>query len=105
MLGTGPLPVACTASGPRHPASHVDPDCSYLCRPYAFKAVYSVSLHGEKLRTDFRVFNTGDKPFEFTAALHTYFEVADVSKAKVNGLQNLKYLDKVSRHSSLLVFE
>ena len=28
------------------------------CRPHKFKAVYSVSLHGEQLRTDFRVFNT-----------------------------------------------
>ena len=64
-------------------------------RPHSFKAVYSVSLHGEKLRTDFRVFNTCSKEFEFTAALHSYFEVTDVSKAKVNNLQNLKYLDKV----------
>lgn len=37
--------------------------------------VYTVTLHGEQLRTDFRVINTGDKPFEFTAALHSYFEV------------------------------
>ena len=74
-----------------------------ICRPHAFKAVYSVSLHGEKLRTDFRVFNTGKEPFEFTAALHTYFEVADVSQAKVNGLHNLKYLDKVGALWSLSV--
>jgi predicted component of type VI protein secretion system len=29
--------------------------------------VYTVTLHGEQLRTDFRVVNTGDAPFEFTA--------------------------------------
>jgi glucose-6-phosphate 1-epimerase len=34
-----------------------------------------VTLHGEQLRTDFRVINTDDKPFTFTSALHTYFEV------------------------------
>jgi D-hexose-6-phosphate mutarotase len=45
--------------------------------------VYTVTLHGEQLRTDFRVMNTGDKPFEFTTALHTYFEVLHVDKAKV----------------------
>jgi glucose-6-phosphate 1-epimerase len=45
--------------------------------------VYTITLHGEQLRTDFRVVNTGDAPFEFTAALHTYFEVLGVDKARV----------------------
>lgn len=45
--------------------------------------VYTVTLHGEQLKTDFRVINTGDKPFDFTTALHTYIEVLDVNKAKV----------------------
>ncbi len=47
-------------------------------RPHAFKAVYTVTLHGEQLRTEFRVINTGDAPFNFTAALHTYIEVLDI---------------------------
>ncbi len=67
-------------------------------RPHKFKAVYSVHLHGENLVTDFRVINDGDSPFEFTGALHSYFEVLDIEKAKVYGLQGLTYLDKV--HSS-----
>ena len=53
-----------------------------------------MSLHGEKLRTDLRVINTGDAAFDFTAALHSYFEVLDISKAKVSGLAGLTYLDK-----------
>ena len=65
-------------------------------RPHAFKAVYAVTLHGELLRTDLRIINTGDKPFEFTAALHTYIEVLDINKATVKGLKDLEYLDKVS---------
>ena len=65
-------------------------------RPHAFKAVYTVTLHGEKLRTDLRVLNTGDAPFEFTGALHSYFEVLDVGVAKVKGLAGLAYLDKVT---------
>ncbi|KAK9810265.1 hypothetical protein WJX72_007647 [[Myrmecia] bisecta] len=63
--------------------------------PYKFKAVYTVSLHGESLRTDLRIINTDDKPFEFTAALHTYIEVLDIHKAKVKGLKGKTYLDKV----------
>ena len=59
--------------------SHRAPEQSHLlCRPHAFKAVYTVTLHGEQLRTDFRVLNTGDQPFDFTAALHSYFEVLDI---------------------------
>ena len=54
-----------------------------------------MSLHGELLRTDLRVHNTGDEAFEFTAALHTYIEVLDIGVAKVRGLQGLRYLDKV----------
>eukprot|EP00879_Flechtneria_rotunda_P032118 GHRR01035275.1.p1 GENE.GHRR01035275.1~~GHRR01035275.1.p1 ORF type:complete len:238 (+),score=80.98 GHRR01035275.1:77-790(+) len=59
--------------------------------PHKFKAVYTVTLHGEQLRTDFRVLNTDDKPFEFTAALHTYIEVLHVNDAKV-GYAGYKYL-------------
>jgi glucose-6-phosphate 1-epimerase len=62
--------------------------------PYKFKAVYTVTLHGEQLKTDFRVINTGDKAFDFTTALHTYIEVLDVKKAKVTGLKGLTYMDK-----------
>lgn len=35
---------------------------AFECRDHKFKAVYSVSIHGEQLRTDFRVFNTCKHP-------------------------------------------
>ncbi|KAG2434053.1 hypothetical protein HXX76_007781 [Chlamydomonas incerta] len=62
--------------------------------PHKFKAVYTVSLHGEQLNLQLRVINTDDKPFDFTAALHTYFEVLEIAKAKVTGLKGLTYLCK-----------
>jgi len=34
-----------------------------------------------------QVHNTDSKPFEFTAAIHSYFEVLSVDKAKVTGLK------------------
>lgn len=55
--------------------------------PFKFKAVYTVALAGEVLRTHLRVINTDAKPFEFTAALHSYFEVLHINKAKVMGLK------------------
>jgi glucose-6-phosphate 1-epimerase len=42
----------------------------------------------------FRVLNEDDKPFEFTAALHSYFEVLAIKEATVRGLKGLSYLDK-----------
>lgn len=71
-------------------------------RPHKFKAVYSVHLHGEDLHTDLRVINQDDKPLSFTGALHSYFEVLDISKAKVYGLDGLTYLDKVILDSCTL---
>lgn len=51
------------------------------------QAVYNVRLHGEQLVCDLRVINTDDKPFDFTAALHTYIEVLAIEKAKITGLK------------------
>eukprot|EP00889_Picochlorum_renovo_P005160 jgi/Picre1/32190/NNA_007536.t1 len=62
--------------------------------PHDFMVAYSISLHGETLKTDMRVLNKGSEAFDFTAALHSYFEVAGVENAKVNGLKGLEYLDK-----------
>lgn len=63
---------------------------------HPFEAHYSVTLHGEELQTEFRVVNTGDKPFSFQSALHSYFEVVDIKLATVEGLGGVKYLDKVA---------
>lgn len=41
-----------------------------------------------------RIMNEGKEPFDFSAALHSYFEVLDVEKAKVRGLKGLTFLDK-----------
>lgn len=62
--------------------------------PHDFMVAYSISLHGETLQTDMRVLNKGSEPFSFTAALHSYFEVAGIENARVSGLNGLNYLDK-----------
>ncbi|MCJ1422140.1 hypothetical protein MMC29_000019 [Sticta canariensis] len=80
-----------------------DNDFTRSMWPHAFKAAYSVSLHGEALRTELRVINTGEQAFDFTTAVHSYLEVLHISKAKVRGLQGLKYLDKVRSTLSMLV--
>lgn len=66
-----------------------DNDYTRKMWPHAFKVVYSITLHGDLLKTDMRVMNTGDSTFDFTGALHTYLEVDGVEKAKVMGLKGL----------------
>lgn len=43
----------------------------------------------------FIVVNSGDITFDFTAALHTYFNVNDVTRTTVSGLGGLQYADKL----------
>lgn len=52
-------------------------------------------LIGETLRMTLTTTNTGDAEFVIGEAFHTYFQVADVAKAKVLGLDGCAYLDKV----------
>ena len=40
--------------------------------------------------------NTGDAPFTFEDALHTYFTVSDVRETATTGLENTEYLDKTN---------
>lgn len=50
---------------------------------------------GPTLDIDLVTRNTGDKTITIGDALHTYFEVGDVRKATVQGLDGCPYLDKV----------
>ena len=58
-----------------------------MCRPFAFRAVHSVSLHGDQLRSDLRVYNLETHPVSFSAMLHSFIEVVAVSACRVVGLE------------------
>ncbi|CAN5647559.1 D-hexose-6-phosphate mutarotase [soil metagenome] len=62
--------------------------------PHPFLAEVTVSL-ADSLHVGLAVTNTGDDPFSFTAALHSYFAVADVRETTVEGLRGIRYRDKV----------
>ncbi|PYP76817.1 MAG: D-hexose-6-phosphate mutarotase [Gemmatimonadetes bacterium] len=57
----------------------------------AFKAVLAVSVVARQLAITLRVENVGEKPFSFTAALHTYLRVHDVADAEIHGLRGTLY--------------
>lgn len=50
---------------------------------------------GQTLKHELITTNLGNSPLSIGEALHTYFQVGDVRKVTVNGLQGCDYLDKV----------
>ena len=64
--------------------------------PHAFECTYTVTLTPDRLATTFRVTNTGDAAFDFTAALHTYLAVSSVANVELlGGFEGSEYLDKL----------
>lgn len=61
--------------------------------PYAFKAELTVLVVGDRLDVELGVENTGDRPFSFTSALHTYLRVNEVEQASLEGLYGHEYRD------------
>lgn len=56
-----------------------------------------VTLGDNTLTQELEVVNqtTSDSVFKFTAALHSYFCVSDISETSVTGLSGLKFLDNM----------
>ena len=50
---------------------------------------------GEKLAVALEATNTGNEPFETTAALHSYFAVSDIAGVSIAGLDGCEYIDKM----------
>ena len=50
---------------------------------------------GDALEIELVTKNAEDATITITEALHTYFEVGDISKVKLTGLEDTEYLDKV----------
>src|SRR4051812_26105965 len=63
--------------------------------PHDFGARYTVSI-GATLDIALEVTNESPGPFKFEEALHSYFAVGDVRRARVGGLEGAEFLDKVT---------
>jgi glucose-6-phosphate 1-epimerase len=64
--------------------------------PYAFNLTLTITL-GETLRLSLTTRNTGEEKFSLTQALHTYFAIGDIAKARVTGLEGTQYIDKTAK--------
>jgi glucose-6-phosphate 1-epimerase len=73
-----------------------DSDATQKNWPYSFLAEFIVTLGGNRLEMRFAVTNTDSQQFSFTAALHTYFRVTDVSQVSIKNLDGVRYHDQVT---------
>jgi glucose-6-phosphate 1-epimerase len=107
QFGDGPLPkhglartrawaVARTALGADGAVSIIlrleDDTQTRALWPHPFCLQLTVSL-GLALTLEFTVKNPGSAPFPFQTALHTYFQVADITQTSLFGLQGTAFED------------
>jgi glucose-6-phosphate 1-epimerase len=53
-------------------------------------------IAGDDLQVALGIKNTGDNDLSFTAALHTYLNVSEISSIKITGLENCSFLDTLN---------
>jgi glucose-6-phosphate 1-epimerase len=99
LLRTRGWQLADTTSHGQHAQAvlrFVADDATRALWPHEFEAEITVSVIGQQLDVEFAVTNTGDTPFDFTVALHTYLRTNDVLKAQLEGLQGVKFEDNTT---------
>ncbi|OHV98848.1 aldose epimerase [Janthinobacterium lividum] len=74
---------------------HTDlPDAIAATWPWAFTLRLRVAVQGQSLELNLSVHNTGEQAFPFSAALHSYFAIDQLSEARISGLQRVRYSDE-----------
>ncbi|WP_306566541.1 D-hexose-6-phosphate mutarotase [Aquabacterium sp.] len=63
--------------------------------PHSFTTEMTVSVSNTRLDLELYVQNPGQTPWSFTAALHTYLAVSDVTQARLLGLEGRPFEDTV----------
>ena len=76
---------------------------------YSFVLIYDITI-GRELTLKLNTINCDTEAFEITQALHSYFNVSDISNVSINGLENTIYYDSLERelvkqHKALTINE
>ncbi len=66
--------------------------------PHQAELVLSITM-GEALEMELTTHNQGNTEFDMTQALHTYFNVGDISRVQIEGLEGKEYIDKVGEET------
>lgn len=61
--------------------------------PHPFQVELAVTLGGNRLNLTLSITNSGSEAFRFSAALHTYLRVSDISRVQVKGLKDNSFTD------------
>ena len=69
--------------------------------PFDFQLTH-LATFGTNLRMELLVKNTGNRSFRFEEALHTYYQVGDVRRIQIQGLEESDYLDKTDAYQEKL---
>ena len=85
-----------------------DDDATRALWPHAFRLELTLMLEDDRIDLELSVSNTGEAPFSFTGALHTYLRVTQVEDVALEGLYGHHYRDaangdKVIRDSGTAV--
>jgi len=71
----------------------VDSEETQAIWPFQFHLSFEIII-GDSLKLKLITRNTGNQSFSITEALHSYFNIGDVTQLKVLGLEHTEYLDK-----------
>lgn len=74
-----------------------DSEASRELFPYRFSAEYSVTI-GKSLTLELKTINGGEKAFELSQALHTYFAVDSIDNVAVEGFEGISYIDTLDKN-------
>ncbi len=65
--------------------------------PAEFRLVHRATF-GSELKLELAISNTGRTSLRFEEALHSYHRVRDIRKARLRGLEGVRYLDKTDQN-------
>lgn len=72
-----------------------DSDATFSIFPFKFHLLLEIVESIDQLIISLTTTNKGNQPFQITSALHTYFNIGDISEILIDGLQNYEYYDKI----------
>lgn len=66
--------------------------------PYAFRLTLTVTV-GKHLEVALKITNLDAEAFVWSGALHSYFQVTDVTQCRIIGLEGVRYFDKLTHET------
>ncbi len=78
-----------------------DDDETLRLWPHAFVLEMTVRLAGATLEMELAVENRGESRLSFQAALHSYWQVSDIGRVVIDGLQDRRYHDNLRQQEGV----